>query len=94
LGFPYTGALDQGPLLPLMSNKDIFCYNFSWSYGSLRVYSLVGGLASGNSGGTSWFILLFLLWVCKLLRAPSVLSLAPPLGTLPSVQWSAKSIHP
>ena len=31
-------------------------------------YSLVGGLVPGSSGGTSWFILLFLLWACKLLH--------------------------
>jgi hypothetical protein len=43
---------DQGPLLPLMSNKAILCYICSWSHGSLHVYSLVGGLVSGSSGGT------------------------------------------
>ena len=59
---------DQGPLLSLMTNKAILCYICSWSYGSLHVYSLVGGLVPGSSGGTGWFILLFLLWGCKLLQ--------------------------
>ena len=33
---------DQGPFLPVMSNKAILCYICSWSHGSLHVYSLVG----------------------------------------------------
>jgi hypothetical protein len=33
---------DQGPLLPLISNKAILCHIHSWSHGSLHVYSLVG----------------------------------------------------
>jgi hypothetical protein len=56
---------DQGPLLPLMTDKAILCYIWGWSHGSFHVYSLVGSLAPGNSGGTGWFILLFLLWGCK-----------------------------
>ena len=47
--------------------------------------------------GTAWFILLFLLWGCKPLQVPLVLSIIPPLGTplrtLCSVQWLAVSIH-
>ena len=35
-------AQDQGPLLPLMSNKAILCYICGWSHESLQVYSLVG----------------------------------------------------
>jgi hypothetical protein len=35
---------DQGPLLSLMLDKAILCYIYSWSHGSLHVYSLVGGL--------------------------------------------------
>jgi hypothetical protein len=50
---------DQGPLLPLMP------YIYSWSHGSLHVYSLVGGLDSGSSG---WLILLFFLRGCKPLQ--------------------------
>ena len=59
---------DQGPLLPLMNDKVILCYICSWSHGSLHVYSLVGGLVPGSSGGIGWFILLFLLWGCKPLQ--------------------------
>jgi hypothetical protein len=46
---------DQGPLLPLMSNKTILCYICGWSHGSLHVYSLVGGLVPGSSGGC-WLV--------------------------------------
>jgi hypothetical protein len=56
----------QGPLLPLMSHKAILCYICSWTHGFLYVYSLVGGLVPGSSWVTGWFILLFLLWGCKL----------------------------
>ena len=37
---------------PLMSNKAILCYICGWSHGSFHVYSLVGGLVPGSSGGT------------------------------------------
>jgi hypothetical protein len=50
---------DQGLFLPVMTNKAILCYICSWSHGSLRVYSLFGGLVPGSSGGTGWFILLY-----------------------------------
>jgi hypothetical protein len=33
----------QGPLLPLMFNKDIFCHICGQHHGMLHVYSLVGG---------------------------------------------------
>jgi hypothetical protein len=56
---------DQGPLLPLMPKKAILCYIKSWNQGSLHVYSLVGGLVPGSSGGSSWLILLFFLWGYK-----------------------------
>jgi hypothetical protein len=59
---------DQGPLLPLMTDKTILCCICSWSHGSFHMYSLVGGLVPGSSGGTDWFILLFLLWGCKPLQ--------------------------
>jgi hypothetical protein len=42
---------DQGPLLPLMSDKAILCYICNWSPGTLHVYSFVGGLVPGSSGG-------------------------------------------
>ena len=69
LAFPYTGALslqqDQGPFLPLMSDKAILCYICGWSLGFLHVYSLVGGLVPGRSRTAGWFVLLFLLLGCK-----------------------------
>jgi hypothetical protein len=43
-----------------MSNKAVLCYICNWSNEFHHVYSLVGGLVSGRSGGTGWFILLFL----------------------------------
>jgi hypothetical protein len=36
----------------LMTLKAILCYIYSWSHESLHVYSLVGGLVLGSSGGT------------------------------------------
>jgi hypothetical protein len=55
LGIPLHWVMpsqDQGPLLPLMSYKTILCYVCSWSHKSHHVYSLVGGLVPGSSGGT------------------------------------------
>jgi hypothetical protein len=43
---------DQESFLPLMSYKTLLCYTCNWSHGSLHVYSLVGGLVRGTSGGT------------------------------------------
>jgi len=54
---------NQGPLLPLMSEKPIFCYICYWSHGSLNVCSLVGGLVLGSFGGLWLLILLFFLCV-------------------------------
>jgi hypothetical protein len=63
-----------------------------WNHGSLRVFSLVGGLVPGSSGDTGWFILLLLLWCCRPLQLLGSI-LAPSLGTLCSVQWWTKRIH-
>jgi hypothetical protein len=41
---------DQGPLLPLTTDKAILCYICGWSHRSLHVHSLVGGLVLGSSG--------------------------------------------
>ena len=57
------------------------------------MFSLVGDLVPGSSGGTGLFIFLFLLWGLQTPSAPWVLSLATSLGTLCSVQWMAMSIH-
>ena len=42
---------DQGPPLPLISDKVILCYIYSWSHGPIHIYSLVGGLVPGSSAG-------------------------------------------
>jgi hypothetical protein len=56
---------DQGPPLPLMSDKTILYYICSWSHVSLHVYSLVGGLVPGNIRGSGWLILLVFLQGCN-----------------------------
>jgi hypothetical protein len=93
LGIPLHWGIepsqDQGPLLPLMSNKAILCYICRWSDESNHVYSLVGGLVPGSSG---WYQLVHIVVPPSGLQTPSdpwVLSLAPPLGTLCSVQRMA-----
>jgi hypothetical protein len=40
---------DQGPPLPLLSDKAILCYIYGKSHRSLHVYSLVAGLVPGSS---------------------------------------------
>jgi hypothetical protein len=68
LAFPYTGESNlhrTKGLSPIDANKAILCYICGWSHGSLHVYSLVGGLVPGSSGGSGWFILLFFLWVAN-----------------------------
>jgi hypothetical protein len=47
----------------------------------LCVYSLVGSLVPGNSGGSGWMRLLFFLWGCKNPSCPPHLSLTPTLGS-------------
>jgi hypothetical protein len=59
---------DQGPPLPLIPNKVILYHICGWCHASLHVFSSVGDLVPGSSGGTGWFILLFLLWGCKPLQ--------------------------
>jgi hypothetical protein len=106
LPLPYLGiplqwdiepSQDQGPLLPLMSNKAILCYICSWSSGSLHVYSLVGGLVPGSSGGYLLIHIVVPPMELQVPSAPSVLSLSSSsteaLGTLCSVQWLVESIH-
>jgi hypothetical protein len=73
---------DQGPLLLLMPSKVILCYIYGWSYESLHVYSLVGGLVPVSFVGSGCLILLFCLWGCKPPPASLVLSLTPLLGDL------------
>jgi hypothetical protein len=64
LAFPQEGALSiyraKGSPLQLMPDKDILCYICDYIHGSLRVYSLIGGLVPGSSGYSGWLILFFL----------------------------------
>jgi hypothetical protein len=57
LHFCMGSSQDQGPLLPLMSNKVNHCYRCCRSHGSLYAYSLVDVLVPGSSGGggSGWF---------------------------------------
>jgi hypothetical protein len=64
----HSPSQNQGPLLQLMPNKAILCYICGWSHGSLHVYSFVGGLVPGSSGGSGWLTLLFFLWGWKPLQ--------------------------
>ena len=60
---------------------------------SLYIYTLVGVLVPGSSGG-AWFVDIFVLLMgLQTLSSPLVLSLTPPLRTLCSVQWMTVSIH-
>jgi hypothetical protein len=77
-----------GPLHPLMSDKAILCYICSWSH----VYSLVGSLVPGSSGGFWLVDIVVLPMGLQIPSAPSVLSLTPPLWIPCSVQWLTVSI--
>ena len=79
---------DQGPFLPLMSNKSIHCYICSWGQGSIHMYSLVGSLVPGSSGVSGWLIFFFYLWVTNPFSSFSSFSNAS-IG----VQWLAVNIH-
>jgi hypothetical protein len=46
----------EGPPCSLMPDKSILQYIHSWSHGSLHVYSLVGDLVPGSSGGSGLLI--------------------------------------
>jgi hypothetical protein len=58
---------DQGASLPLMPDNAILCYISRWSHipPLTHLYSVVGSLVPGSSGGSGWLILLFFLWGCK-----------------------------
>jgi hypothetical protein len=76
---------DQGPPLPLMPDKAILYYISSLNHGSLRVYSLVGGLVSGSSG-VIWLVNNAVLPMeLQTPSTSSLLPLTPPLGFLCSV---------
>jgi hypothetical protein len=82
----------QRPLLTLMSDKAIPWYICHWSYGSLHVYSLVGGLVPGSSEDLWLVDIIVLPMGLQTPSVPSVIFLIPQLGTLCSVQWLAVSI--
>jgi hypothetical protein len=73
----------------LMPDKVIFCYICSWSYGSLHVYSLVGGL---EPGGSDWLIPFSSYRIANPFSSFSP-PLTPPLGSQCSVQWLTVSIR-
>ena len=81
---------DQWSLLALMSEIFIFCFICSGSQGSLHVYTLVGGLVPGNSGGYWWAHIIVPPAGLQTYSVPWVLFLGP-LGTLCSFNWSAVS---
>jgi hypothetical protein len=62
----------QGPLLPLMSNKVIFCHICGQHHGLLHVYSLVDGPVPGSSVAPSMRL--------QTPSVPSVPSPTPPSG--------------
>jgi hypothetical protein len=68
------------------------CYIYRGRLESLYVYSLVGGLVPGSSG-RYWLVHIVPPMGLQTPSAPWVLPLAPPLGTLYSVQWMAMSIY-
>jgi hypothetical protein len=74
------------PSISLLQDKAIFCYICSWNYGSLHVYSFIGGLVPGSSGTSVWLIL-------QTPSGPSVLPLTSPLGSLAqSDGWLQESV--
>ena len=92
---PYTWvsikpAQDQVPLPPLLLDKVLLCYIYSWSH----VYSFVDGLVPGSSGEGVWLMDIVVLPIgLQTLSTPSVPSLTPLLGTPHSVQCLAVNIH-
>jgi hypothetical protein len=81
---------DQGPPLPLMSDKTILCYICIWSLGSLRALH-VGWWFSiwdlgGYGGGRFWLVDFVVPPIgLQTISVVSVLSLTPQLGFLCSV---------
>ena len=72
----------KGPMAPAACVAED-CYICSWIHESLHVYSLVGGLVPGSSGGGVWLVDIVVLPVgLQTPSAPSFLSLSPPLWTL------------
>jgi hypothetical protein len=96
LATPFSGGIkppqDQEPPLPLMPDKAVLCYICSGSHGPAHVYTLVGGLVPGSSGGVWLVDIVVLPMGMQTPSAPSVLPLIPPLESPGSVQWLSVSI--
>jgi len=96
LALPYVGenkpSQEQGLFLPLMLDSAILCHICGWSHGSLHLYSLVGGLVPGSSGGIWLVDIVVLPMVLQTPSAPPVFSLTPQLGSPCSVPWLAATL--
>jgi hypothetical protein len=68
----FEPPLDQGPPLPLMTNKAILHYICSWSHGSVHIYTLVGGLVPGSSGSIQLVDIIVLPMGLQSTSSPSV----------------------
>ena len=96
LAFPYTGALSLHRTKGLSSHwywKRPSSATYADGAMGHSMYSLVGSLVPGSSGGFWLFDIVVPPMRLQTPSAPSVLSLTPPLGTPWSVQWLAASIH-
>ena len=84
-------SLNQRPLLPVMPDNAILCYIYNWSHGSLCV--LNGWCFSPWEFWRVWLVDNVVPPIgLQTLTAPSVLSLAPSLGSTCLVRWLAASI--
>jgi hypothetical protein len=95
LAFPCTGhRASKGPRVSPPIDVYKSSYKCSWSHESYQMYSLVHGLIPGISEGGYWLIHIIVPPMgLQTPSTPYVLSLAPSLGTLCSVQWMAVSIY-
>jgi hypothetical protein len=74
----------QGAPLLVIPDKAILCYICNWSYGSLHVYSLIGGFVPGSSG--VWLVDIVFPLGFQSSSAPSVIPLSSSLGIPCSLQ--------
>jgi hypothetical protein len=83
----------QRPSPPTDERLGILCYICSWSHEFHHVFSLVGSLVPGSSGG-NWLVDFVVPPMGQQTpSAPWFLSLVSPFRTLWSVQWLAMSLH-
>ena len=69
--FPYTGKSSLHRTKDLSSFDSRQCHlllHMQLEPWAIHVYSLVGGLVHGSSGGSGWLIFLFFLWGYKHLQ--------------------------